>query len=82
MIKWLKKMFQDCNRRAEWVAEARKVLAQLTGHWQVFPRDDSEKVMELLLMLGLAHLLAVKTGQEQGRALIARAEARQAASLN
>lgn len=63
----IKKSIQSSRRRAQILAEAREVLADLGGHWVLDAGKPVGERAEMLLEIGLMHLKAVKMGQEMAR---------------
>jgi hypothetical protein len=83
MIRKIKKYVQVARQRAQLLAEARKVISELSGEaWAEAATLSLGELVNTLLAIGLAHLKVAQAGQAAGKAMIAKVEARRAASLN
>jgi len=83
MIQRIKRYMEIARRRAQILGEARKIAAALEGEaWAAVAAQSPGELMNTLMGIGLAHLIAVKCGQKLGRVAIAQVEKRLAAKLN
>lgn len=83
MIQKIKRYVQVARRRAQILAEARKITAALEGEaWDAVAAQSAGEMMNTLMGIGLAHLVAVQAGQKLGRVIITRVATTLAAKLN
>lgn len=63
----IKKFLQSSRRRAQILVDARQMLAGMDPHWAQEAQKPLWETQEMLLQIGLAHLTAVKRGQDLAR---------------
>lgn len=68
MIARIKRFFQSSRRRAQILAEARELMAQMDGeHWAQESKKPLWELQEQLMNIGLAHIRIATAGQEMGQ---------------